>query len=55
MKKVLFILAFLGLSSTRIFSQTAGDFYNRGLEKQKANDDSSAIIEFNKAIELNPK
>ncbi len=36
------------------FSQSATDYYNRGVEKEKANDLDEAWTNFTKAVELKP-
>lgn len=40
---------------TKTYSQTAVDYYNEGVAKEKLSDHIGAIAEYNKAIEINPK
>ena len=52
MKNLLFTLALL--ISFVSFGQTADEYFNSGYDKAQANDDSGAISDYTKAIELNP-
>ena len=51
MKKLLIFLFFISLRS---FSQTAEEYFNRGIAKSDLEDYDGAISDYNKVIELNP-
>ena len=52
MKKLLLLYALLVCFSS--FGQTATEHFNSGYYKGEARDYSGAIVDYNKAIELNP-
>jgi tetratricopeptide (TPR) repeat protein len=53
MKKTLNLLLLLILSNG-LYSQTANEYYNRGVLKHDLEDYIGAISDFNKAIDINP-
>ena len=52
MKNVFYI--FLLFCSSSVFSQTAEEYFNRGIAKYNLGDYRGAIANYNKVIELNP-
>lgn len=52
MKYILLLFAVMLIGSAN--AQTAEEYFDRGLEKHKANDDKGAIQDITKSIELNP-
>ncbi len=48
------ILLFFLVLATSCLSQTTNEFFNRGKAKIKSGDSKGAMIDINKAIELNP-
>jgi len=48
------ILSLLVLFSSNLLSQTAEDWFNRGIAKGKLGDNRGAISDYNKAIEIDP-
>ena len=55
MMKKQFILSILLALSFCAYSQTAIDYFNSGFKKGKSEDFTGAIVDYTKAIELNPK
>ncbi len=51
MKKLLLLLVVVSLSG---FGQTATDYFNKGISKFNLQDYKGAIVDYNKAIQLNP-
>ena len=51
MKKILLVLLFIPLIS---FGQTSAEYFNNGLEKMKNGDFSDAIVDYTKAIKIDP-
>lgn len=49
---ILIIISFLGINS---YSQTAAEYIDKGLEKSRANDYQGAVVEFDKAIAMDPR
>ena len=53
MKKTIFLLMII-LSTSYSFSQTAEDYFYKGVDKYKLEDYRGAIADYSKAIELKP-
>jgi len=49
------LIIFCLFITTLAYSQTAEDYYNSGLDKYDQQDYKGAILDYTKAIELNPK
>ena len=54
MKKILFIIVVL-FCSTNAYTQTSEDFIKNGINKYNSGDFKGAMVDFNKAIKLDPK
>lgn len=55
MKTIYLLVAFLSLSTSNFGQTAAENYYNEGLKKMQLQNYREAIIDFNKAIRLNPK
>ena len=53
--KKLYGLIIIALNFNFLHAQTADEFYETGMAKAKVNDYKGAIVDFTKALEINPK